>query len=263
VTGPEKGKRDHLRLADELLLCLGLLTCLPAGSAGIPADGWLRRACRWFPLVGALVGGLAAGILYLATLIGLPGEAAAILALGGMIVLTGAIHEDGLADVADGFAGGRTREDRLRIMRDSRIGTYGALALIVSVAIRWAAITALLRHGAGTAAVALVVAGAASRLTPVLLMRLLAPAREDGLGATAGRPEGMTVRIAVALSLLVLLLLPGPAAGLAVIIVVALAFASVAALARRRIGGHTGDVLGAGQQVTEMLVLLGLAASLP
>jgi adenosylcobinamide-GDP ribazoletransferase len=247
---------------DELRLCVGLLTRIPVSTGEVPSDGWLHRACRWFPLVGALVGGIAAAILYLATFVGLPGEAAAILALAAAILLTGALHEDGLADVVDGFAGGRTREDRLRIMRDSRIGTYGTLALIMSVGIRWAAVTALLRHEAGLAAVALVVSAMVSRLTPVLLMRYLAPARDDGLGATAGKPSDRTVRIAIALSLLALLLLPRAVAILTVIVVAGLAVASIAALARRQIGGQTGDVLGAGQQLTEMIVLLGLAATL-
>src|SRR5690606_36544225 len=180
----------------------------------------------------------------------------------GAMLVTGALHEDGLADVADGFAGGRTREDRLRIMRDSRIGAYGTLALIVSVGLRWAAIVALLRNGMGTAAVALIVAGTVSRLTPVLLMRFLDPAREDGLGASAGRPQDMSIRIAIVLSLLVLLLLATFTAALTVAAVTLLACWLVAALARNRIGGQTGDVLGAGQQVTEALVLLGLATAL-
>lgn len=258
--------RERPGLADELRLSVGLLTRIPVSPGRVPVDGWLHRSCRWFPLVGAMVGGFAAAVLCLSTLVGVPGEATAILSVAGAILMTGAIHEDGLADVADGFAGGRTREDRLRIMRDSRIGTYGALALILSVGVRWAAVTALLRHGTGPAALALIVSASVSRLTPVLLMRFMAAARDDGLGATAGRPSPATTGTAIVLSLMAvlpLLWLRAPAAAITVVLAALVAFASVAAIARRRIGGQTGDVLGAGQQLSEMLILLGLAATLP
>lgn len=244
----------------ELKLCVGLLTRLPVRIDGIVPPEAVAQASRWFPLVGALVGGLSAVILYLALSIGTPTMVAVLIALGFSLLLTGALHEDGLADTADGFGGGHDRETRLEIMRDSRIGTYGVLALILSVGLRWAALVALLEIGTGAAAAGLVVAGSVSRLVPVLLMNVLSPARRDGMAVNAGKPDGTAVRIACGVGLASLLALSHVSAMILTIVATLVVFAALGALAVRRINGHTGDVLGAGQQVTEILVLLCLAS---
>jgi adenosylcobinamide-GDP ribazoletransferase len=172
-------------------------------------------------------------------------------------LLSGGLHEDGLADSADGLAGSDPPA-RLAIMRDPRIGAFGALALLFSVGLRWAALFVLAQGAA--ALPALIVAAALSRTVPVVLLFWLPPARPDGLGRTAGRPSEATLLTTLAFAVLLTLPLAGLAAG-----VLALAAAGVAALltgelGKRRIGGQTGDVLGAGQQVAEALVLLALAA---
>jgi adenosylcobinamide-GDP ribazoletransferase len=244
----------------EIRLCLGLLTRLPVGIAGLPAPAEMARAARWFPLVGALVGAIAALALWLCLALGVPGNAAVLIALGAAAVMTGGLHEDGLADCADGF-GGADRPRRLAIMRDSRIGTYGVLALILAIGLKWALLAALLDGGFRNAAVALIVAGAVSRLAPLALMRLLDHARKDGMAVNAGRPDAATLRFGAVLALITLLPLPGPMPMLTVACAVIAGIVATGALASRRIGGQTGDVLGAAQQVTELLALLCIAAA--
>ena len=243
----------------EFKLCLGLLTRLPVRGEEAASPAVMARSSRWFPAVGVLVGLLSAGMLYGCVWIGLPDTVTALAAIGAAILSTGALHEDGLADIADGFGGGVSRDAKLNIMRDSRVGTYGMLALILTVGAKVALLVDLLQIGTGTAAVAVIVAAATSRLTPVLLMNRLPTARNDGMAVNAGRPDGESVRIAGALALACLLLLTGWQAMLVTALATLIAGAAIGVLARRQIGGQTGDVLGAGQQITELCVLIGLA----
>ncbi|MBT5047833.1 MAG: adenosylcobinamide-GDP ribazoletransferase [Rhodospirillaceae bacterium] len=250
---------DKTGLWQELKLCLGLLTRLPTGLTGIESPEIMARASRWFPLVGLLVGGLSAAVLYGGAVLDLPNSAAALIALGASILLTGALHEDGLADTADGLGGGHDRDSRLAIMRDSHIGTYGVLALILSVGLRWSALVALMGNSVGAAMAALIVAASVSRLVPVMLMNVLSPARRDGMAVGAGSPAGPAVRLACALALGSLFFLSHWPAMVLTIIAALAVFVALGAFAVRRIGGQTGDVLGASQQGTEVLVLLCLA----
>lgn len=247
-----------------------LLTRLPFGAAFIPQgaeqDAPLARASRCYPLVGALVGLIAAVVLLVAFKIGLPPILGALLAVATTVLVTGALHEDGLADLADGFGGGRDRARKLAIMRDSRIGSYGVLALVFSIALRSVSLAALATswHGEAPwqAATALIAAQALSRGGLAAIMACLPPARTDGLAARVGRPSGSDALAAVLITAaLALLLLDWPVA-LAALLVLFLAQGALALLARRQIGGYTGDVLGAAQQVGEMVVLLVLAAIL-
>jgi adenosylcobinamide-GDP ribazoletransferase len=244
----------------EFKLCLGLLTRLPVGGDATVSPAIIARSSRWFPAVGALVGTLSAGTLCLSILVGLPDMVAALIAIGLSILLTGALHEDGLADVADGFGGGANRDAKLEIMRDSRVGTYGVLALVLTVGLKGALLVALTNNGLWAAAMAIIVAATTSRLTPVLLMNRLPTARRDGMAVNAGTPDAGAVRIACGLTLASLLVLTGWQAMLATIVATLAACAAIGTLARRQIGGQTGDVLGAGQQVTEICVLAGLVA---
>jgi adenosylcobinamide-GDP ribazoletransferase len=242
---------------DEFATAAALLTRLPVG-AGLPADGTVAAAGWAFPLVGAGIGGLAALAFLVAQAAGLGNAAAALIAVGAGIAVTGAFHEDGLADAADGFGGGRTREEKLAIMRDSRHGTFGILALLFGVGLRAAA---LLSIGEPIhAALALVAAHAASRGALPLLMRLLPPARSDGLGAMAGRPGIWVAVAAPALGAAIALALLGPLTGAASLALSGLALALAALFAKRQIGGYTGDVLGFFQQIGEILMLLAAAA---
>jgi adenosylcobinamide-GDP ribazoletransferase len=224
--------------------------------AGLPA---LKRASRMFAVVGLFIG-LAGGIVYaIAIELGFASWLAATFAVGAAILLTGGLHEDGLADTADGFAGGGTPEEKLAIMRDSRIGSFGTLALIFSVLCRVAALASLADIGVVIAA--LIAGHAASRAAMTVVMHALPNARSDGLSAGVGRPDRMAAGIGLAVAAIaVLVLLQG--AGLLAIIIAAAAAAAIAWLAQRQIGGQTGDVLGATEQIVQAAFLAGLTLAI-
>jgi len=248
---------------NDLRAALILGTRLPvAGPEPFPP---LARALRLFPLVGVLVGGVSAAVLFLLLAAGLPALPAAVIAVLAQVLLTGALHEDGLADFADGVAGGRTPEARLAIMRDSRTGVYGVLALVFSVLARVAALAAIVDGAGVTAAMAaLVAAGAVSRVLPVALLHRLDPARADGRSAEAGRPSTASLREAAGWGLLAatLTLIPvlGTAAFLAVIVGALVVYPVVETLSSRALGGQTGDAAGAAQQMGEIASLVVSAA---
>ena len=196
-----------------------------------------------------MVGPLAAGTGVCALWLGLPGGVAAGLVLAVQILLTGAMHEDGLADSADGLWGGLTRDRRLEIMRDSRIGTYGVLALGLSLGLRWSALAVLLPLGWQ----AVVVAAVVSRAAMVAVMAALPHARSDGLSRGVGRPGPWAAMAGIGLALVITL-----GAGITPMAAGLVAALLTGALARRKLGGQTGDILGATQQVAEIAVLLAL-----
>ena len=217
---------------------------------------------RYSAVAGAIVGALAAIVLGLARFLGFPALPAAALAVAALVVIAGAFHEDGLADVADGFGGGRTVERKLEIMRDSRIGAFGAAALALSLILRVAALAALVGEGAGLAAAALILAGALSRFFGLIPLALLDPARADGAGASAGRLDGGAMFVGGLVALGVLLAIGLGVVGFSRAILAALLSGAAALLmtsiARRQIGGQTGDVAGAAQQLAEIACLYGL-----
>jgi adenosylcobinamide-GDP ribazoletransferase len=248
-------------LADLIHDCkaaLAFLTRLPVRRQPDWQKRDLAASVPLFPAVGALIG-LAGALAYaLALTLGLPRLPAAALALAATVSLTGALHEDGLADVADGFGGGRTREDKLRIMRDPRIGSYGALAIGLALLARGGAIAAL--AGPWPVAAALIAAGAVSRAALPAVMVGLPQARADGLAAQAGRPHPLRAAAAILIAALITIALLGETA-LVTLVAGALGALLVALLARRQIGGYTGDVLGAVQQLTEIAVLFAALAA--
>jgi adenosylcobinamide-GDP ribazoletransferase len=258
-------------LAYDGAACLRFYSRLPVPA--LPGEGDphsapdFTRVPRMLPLAGlvlALPGGL---VLLAAWGLGLGPFLAATLAVATGVLITGALHEDGLADVADGFGGGTTRERRLEIMRDSRIGAYGGVALVLALALRIGALATLLDRTGSGAALALVLAAALSRTAALAPMVLLVPARRDGAAASVGRPGRPAVAIAGALALTLALLgglLGLPVGGVLLMLLLSgLGALAVTALARRRIGGQTGDVIGACQQVAEIAALLGLVAMVP
>jgi adenosylcobinamide-GDP ribazoletransferase len=249
---------NDLRSALRCLTRLPLPGFATADATGDPALLQpIGRAVRAFPIVGGLIG-LFSGVAYwIAHGLGLPALLAALIALGIGALLTGALHEDGLTDTVDGFGGGRDREEKLSIMRDSRIGAYGVLALVLVLAAKVGAIADLAASGPVIAA--LIASGAASRAALPALLRWLPPARADGLGAAAGTPERDHVLTGFVIALIITVLLLSWS-GLVALVVAAIGGYGMALLARRQIGGQTGDVLGATQQVTELLFLLALAA---
>lgn len=242
----------------DLRMAASFVTILPVASSKPAGDGAVARATWALPVAGLLVG-LAGALVYkIASRFGLTPNLAALLALATTTFITGALHEDGLADTADGLGGGRTRERKLEIMRDSRIGTYGVCALILSFGLRWSALAAIANPWG--VALALCAAHTAARAGVPSFMSLVAPARPDGLSASAGSPPGRSVALAFAVGTFALALALGPGKALVALILLSLGGYILARLAIRQIGGQTGDILGAFEQLGEILILL-VAAS--
>ncbi len=230
------------------------LTRLPVGRLNEPVPS-LSEA-RWaFPFVGLLVGLLGWLGQHVALELGLAVLPAAFVALAVIVVVTGGLHHDGLADFADGMGGGRDADHCLEVMRDSRIGSYGVLALIFAAALTG---TAMASFDAGAPVLVFLFIGVASRLAMLIALDMLPPARSEGLGQTAsGAPSGAWIP---GLAALVLIGLVGDISIWLLLIGIALAWAGCSVLAKRRIGGQTGDVLGAVQLSSEVLAWLLAAA---
>ena len=217
------------------------------------------------PLAGAAIGVLGAAAFWLAGALALPPGAAALIAVAATILVTGALHEDGLADTADGLGVSAEPARRLEIMRDSRSGAYGVLAgilagtwTLIRVGLRAAALAAI--AAPGPAAAALIAAHALARALPVAVMAWAPLARDDGLAAGTGHPADEHAWTALGLGAVIALVFLGLGAGLAALIAGGLAAFAAIRLARARIGGYTGDVLGAIEQLGEVAVLLAAAA---
>ncbi|MFO0993954.1 MAG: adenosylcobinamide-GDP ribazoletransferase [Hyphomicrobiales bacterium] len=249
----------------KLLASLAFLTRLPISSAQRPMP--LVVAMPLFPVAGALIGAFTGAVVAFLADSGIAPLLAACLACAATLCLTGALHEDGLADTADGFGGGITRERRLEIMRDSHIGTYGTLALIVMAIAKVAAIAAIVPSLGWCSLLVLAATGAASRAAIVWLMAKTPPARSDGLSASAGQPDNETLKWTLAVGLITAFLLLLWAVGFAGTVFALLAGAAatlaVQRLALRQIGGQTGDVCGAVQVASEIAMLAAITASLP
>ncbi len=238
----------------ELIAAFGLLSRLPVWRLAPNETHVDFAASVWaYPVAGAIIGALGGGAYWAASLIGFAPHIAAIWALATLLLITGALHEDGLADTADGLGGGRTASRKLEIMRDSRIGSYGALALMLAIAARTLTIGAIAAPSHVMAA--LITAGAFSRAAMIVVLISAAPARKDGMASGLISIPFSAALAGLALPVLIatLLLPTGRALALsAITAVIALAFAR---LATRQIGGHTGDVLGATALVTECVLL--------
>lgn len=215
----------------------------------------LARAAWAFPLAGLAVGGVAAAVFAVAEQAGLGGGARGWLAVIAALLITGGLHEDGLADTADGLAFGRDRERKLEIMRDSRIGSYGVLALVAGVSLRASLIGALMTVHA---IIALLLAASLSRSAMAWLMGNTPFARAEGLAANAGAPDSRTLLMCLFISIVVATALTGIIPALVLLMVAAAVAYGVRFLALRHFGGITGDVLGAAQQLTEIALLIAL-----
>jgi adenosylcobinamide-GDP ribazoletransferase len=244
-------------LAD-LRIGISFATILPFGPPNASDDSEVTRASWSLPIAGLLVGLVGSTVYAIAYALGLTPAPAAMLALASTVIVTGALHEDGLADTADGLGGGRTRERKLDIMRDSRIGTYGACALIISLALRWSALAAV--AAPRSVMIALLLAHAAARAGVPTFMAFVPPARPDGLSARAGQPRPQNAAIALGLGALVLGLGFGTGKAILAMALLALIGLMMARLAIKQIGGQTGDILGAFEQLAETAILL-MAAS--
>lgn len=240
-----------------LLLCaVQFLTRVPTPALKTFEPNWITRSARYFPLVGQGVGAVCAGVLLVGERVW-SAPVGVILALGAGLLITGAFHEDGLADTADGLGGGQTPARRLEIMKDSRIGTYGVCALVGVLALKVAVLA-----GTPAAAVLLLAAHGLGRAAAVAVMRLTPYAPSGEAGKWKPVPKGVrTGEVIVALLIAgwPLILLP-PSAVLVGLAGGALLAGLLTLTARRLIGGHTGDALGAVEQVFELGFLLGAAA---
>ena len=268
-------ENGRAQLSAQLRLAVAFLTRLPVEPApdeedvlfeaeDSPPD--LASAMWLFPLVGFGIGGVGALALGALAWVGVPAPVAATLAIGILILLTGALHEDGLSDIADGFGGGSDRERKLEIMRDSRLGAYGTVTLAIVVVAKIAALATIAAHDVGAAAAALIAATVWGRALIAPTMRWLAPARDDGLGANAGEPtEGDSWKGLGLAVLLVLLVLITPAGFgvFTVLIAGGLGAFAVGLIAFRQIGGYTGDVLGAAVSIAEATALVAASAIIP
>ena len=240
----------------DVRVAASFLTRVPVGWISDLKSDDLSRAAWAFPVIGAVLGAIGGAALYGGSIIDLHPLGCALLGIGVVTLLSGALHEDGLADVADGL-GASDRNRRLEIMRDSRIGSYGVLALIFSVGIRATALASVTRPE--IAWFAMIAAAAFSRGVLPPVMAWIPAARPDGLSRGAGTPTVLVAVQAAALGLITLFASLPPMAATVALVVAGLATICVALWARRMLGGQTGDVLGAIQQLTEIAVLIGAA----
>ena len=240
--------------AEELKASIVFCTRLPLLRATPIAGSAIAKAAWAFPIAGVVVGVIGAVVYVLAHKFGLPAWPAAALAVAATMLVTGCLHEDGLADAADGFGGGQTREQKLEIMHDSRIGVYGVCALTMSLLLRVGALASL--PSAHAVVWALIASHAAARAAMPALMLVLPPARSDGLAFDAGRPPGEAVAGAAVIGFLILAICLHLGHGILALIVLAVIVALMAWLSMRQIGGQTGDVVGALEQASEIAILL-------
>jgi adenosylcobinamide-GDP ribazoletransferase len=266
---PQSAAPYRFRPFTEVLVSLRFLTVLPIPFVRRLDPPPLNVAMGMFPVAGAAIGAMTGLLLVIGKLAGLPEYFSAAMALGVTLLVTGALHEDGLADVADGFGGGHSREQCLDIMHDSQIGTYGALALCVAMLGKASLYASLIDFPPGTIIVLLASAGAFSRALIVDLMWATRPARSEGLSVMAGRPSRNTTLLALGIGGLgagiAASYVLAPGAGILALIAGGVALALVRSLAMRKIGGQTGDVIGASQVLAEiaMLAVYSATISLP
>ena len=242
----------------DIAAAFSMLTRLPF-PVDHEAAGERAATATWaYPLVGAVLGLIAGAVGSLLYWFGAPASIAAIAALGTLAILTGGMHEDGLADCADGFGGAYDKEARLEIMKDSRIGAYGAIALILFLLGRYGSLEVLINT---SFIPALIAVGAASRLPMVLAMYAMPTARDTGLSANVGKPPETSLSVAIVLTLLICFLFIGWS-GIFVFGWAIIAAVIMGLIAMRSIEGQTGDVLGAMQQWAELGALGAALAAL-
>lgn len=263
-----KAKDLLTELAGELLACLRFCTRLPIPAFAFekaPHEMPISACARMLPIAGAVIGAIAAFVLWVAAKLGLPPSLASLFAISTLVLLTGALHEDGVADFADA-TGGTTPEQRLAIMKDSRIGTFGTLALILGSLARVLSIAVIAAHSLCLAVWVLIATAAVSRTLMLLALHLLPPARSEGAGFSAAAPSEPVLAIAALIGF-ILALLPLLAhasfgrVAIALILSVAAAY-GVTVSARRLFQGQTGDVAGATQQAAEIAAYVVYAAGL-
>jgi adenosylcobinamide-GDP ribazoletransferase len=239
----------------DLPAALGLLTRLPIIVDGEKAMARGAAAAWAYPLVGVMMGVGLAAFTSVCLWLGIPAGITAALILAVSVIATGAMHEDGLADSVDGLWGGWDKARRLAIMKDSHIGVYGVCAIALALLIRWLALGAIVTFGVHW--MELIAVATLSRTSMVALMATLPNARDSGLSHSVGRPASQTAWLAIGIGAVVAV-----ACGYAgMILVAAIATLACQLIARAKIGGQTGDILGATQQIAELAVLIAMVAT--
>jgi adenosylcobinamide-GDP ribazoletransferase len=258
-----------MQILEDILVCLRFWSRIPTPILAREKDPHalpdFARVTRVLPIAGAIIGLVGAVVFLAARFVGLPSAVAAGLALTALVIATGAFHEDGLADSADGLGGGMTRQRKLEIMKDSRIGTFGGAALVLSLGLRWAALMSIdAAQGPVAAAAAIVAIAALSRMVALIPAIALEPARAEGAAQAAGAPNRASfvigMALAIAISALLVIETSGAARWLAGVIAAILGACAMTWIAKRQIGGQTGDIAGASQQIAEIMFLLALAS---
>lgn len=248
------------QLPDDTLAALSFFSRVPVSAR--PGKFGLHTSSGAWPIAGLLLALAPAASVIINHWLGIPWLVSAFLALAAGMVMTGALHEDGLADTFDGLGGRGGRERRLAIMRDSRLGTYGALALFIATFVKGFALASLL-YRPWLAALALLLCAVVSRAAALWHWSATAAARQDGMAFSAGRPDTLALQIGL-LSGLVATVLLGVAFGWSAVLGVTLAVVATGLFSRltqRRFGGHTGDTIGAAQQIAETFLFVGLSAA--
>ena len=243
------------RLSD-VAISLVFFTRLPLPHFDAP-DRKLGDAIWAAPIAGLAVAVVVWLVTVAADFFGVPSPAAAALALAATMLVTGCLHEDGLADVADGFGGGKTAERKLEIMHDSRVGTYGVAALIAFALLRWTCLVTLVQHDAVLPG--LIAAHVASRAIFARLIHDTPLASQAGLAATVGTISDDSTWVSLAIGVAALLFLGGFVAFVTLLLLVAMIVA-FRQLCINQIGGLNGDTLGAAQQIAEVTILLAAPA---
>ncbi|TDH35984.1 adenosylcobinamide-GDP ribazoletransferase [Pseudohoeflea suaedae] len=259
---------DFRDIPAETTRSIAFLSRIPvANSMFGPAPWKISGAVGVFPLAGIIITLPAALLAALLSWFGIPAALIALLTLVTMVLITGALHEDGLADCADAFGAGGQRSRILDILKDSRIGAYGTLAMIFSIGLRAVALTVLIAVGPPLAmAATLLSAAALSRALMVWHWRRLPAARTDGVSAGAGRPAPQSAWMALAIGIGTALVLPVTQAGfLAAFVAVLFAVLATDLWTRYvdgKLAGQTGDTIGAAQQIAETVFLVTLVSVL-
>ncbi|MEP2943220.1 MAG: adenosylcobinamide-GDP ribazoletransferase [Hyphomicrobiales bacterium] len=250
-------------LFKDLTVCVQFLSRFPIPEILANHDKPdFKRSSRMFPVAGFLIAIPAISAMVLLGLLNVPPMAVAAVTIAIQLAVTGALHEDGLADCADGFGGGRTREDKLTIMKDSRVGAFGVAASIMALILRFALLTALIEVSLLAGILAYLASQMLSRAVQVYFWQSLPLARQDGLAASFGQPDERAMTWALAtgiISALTLTFFAFPALsvfiGMVIVIIALIAFRT---LCIKQINGQTGDTIGAIQIITEIAFLIGL-----
>ena len=245
----------------DILLSVSFLTRIPI-SKDLLFERSLMDAAWSFPLIGGLVGFLGGMVVLLLSYFNISPIIISFLTIGAIILLTGGLHEDGLADTADGFGSNKRPEDKIRVMRDSQIGVYGTLALIITILMKVSALSELIDNDhISTCVIALVVSGALSRSSMIGIAFFLENASETGLATLAGKPSPSSIGVCFFISILLCVFLLPLTKVLAAILLSLVATVIIGVLSKKQINGYTGDILGTSQILSETVILIYLASS--